>query len=176
MSLQFFKHFFKQFKVLSIRYGDILSLVHRALGTKFRNKRVEASGIKPYVFPHHKRIRFLLVKRLICFWKISLLIPLFVFTTACGSKGTTENNINRIITKEGLKNMKIALELYKKEYGEYPNSLSEFLERKGIKDKSLIQDAWGRPYFYTRRDSNYEIFSVGRDKKPFTKDDVHPPR
>jgi|GEM_PF-2429996 len=100
-----------------------------------------------------------------------LLVPLF---NACNSKGTTTDSVNVLITKTTLKNLTIALELYKKEFGEYPRTLDELLMRKGITERSIIEDAWGRPLHYVKISNSYALFSAGRDKKPFTKDDVLP--
>jgi len=100
-----------------------------------------------------------------------LLVPFF---NACDSKGTTTDSVNVLITKTTLKNLTIALELYKKEFGEYPRTLDELLVRKGITERSIIEDAWGRPLHYVKISNSYALFSAGRDKKPFTDDDVLP--
>lgn len=98
---------------------------------------------------------------------------LFLFIS-CNSKGTTKDNVNALVTRDGLKNVKIALELYRQELGEYPVTLDELLIRMGITEESIIRDAWGYDYHYTKIEDTYELFSVGRDKKPYTGDDVHP--
>ncbi len=100
---------------------------------------------------------------------------LFLFIS-CNSKGTTKDNVNALVTRDGLKNVKIALELYRQEFGEYPKTLDELLIRKGITEKSIIEDAWGRDYHYTKIEDSYELFSVGRDRKPYTGDDIYPAR
>jgi hypothetical protein len=46
--------------------------------------------------------------------------------------------------------------------------------RKGITDRSVIEDAWGNDYHYVRLNGEYILFSNGRDNKPYTTDDVHP--
>ncbi len=114
-------------------------------------------------------------KRIVRIFTILSLFAIIVFNSACNSKGTTKDIINAHITREGLKNIKIAIELYRYEFGIYPETLDELLMRKGITERSIIEDAWGRPYHYIKINESYEVFSVGRDKRPFTSDDVHPP-
>ncbi len=104
---------------------------------------------------------------------LSLLIFLII-TLSCNSKGTTKDIVNAHISRESLKNVGIALELYRNEFGSFPETLDELLLRKGITEHSIIEDAWGRTYHYMKIGDSYEIFSTGRDGKPFTKDDIHP--
>jgi len=106
-----------------------------------------------------------------------LLISCFaiVILPACNPKGTPEDSVNILITKDGLKNISIALELYNKEFGQYPETLDELLLKKGISDKSIIKDAWGKPYYYKKIGDGYQLFSMGKDGKPFTKWDIKLP-
>jgi hypothetical protein len=101
-------------------------------------------------------------------------ISLALLFSGCDSKGTTKDVVNAHITRNSLDNMRIALELYKDEYGEYPLTLDELLMRKGITERSIIEDAWGRTYHYIKIEDTYRLFSKGRDGKPFTSDDIHP--
>ncbi|MFW6180898.1 MAG: type II secretion system protein GspG [Spirochaetota bacterium] len=87
---------------------------------------------------------------------------------------TVQEEVNRLITRDGLRTMQIALELYRRETGAYPRDLEEILRHKNITERSVIQDAWGNPYHYTRLDGTYQLFSVGADGKAFTGDDIHP--
>ncbi len=107
-------------------------------------------------------------------WFTLCILILFIFN--CNSRGTTTDSVNILVTRDSLKNVEIALELYKREFGEYPESLEELLIRKGITNRNIIQDAWGRPYHYVKTVDSYILFSKGRDKKPYTPDDVHPPQ
>jgi hypothetical protein len=110
-------------------------------------------------------------------WRFLILLVLFssvLLCTSCNSKGTTKDIVNAHITRESLKNVEIALELYRKEFGNLPETLDELLMRKGITDRSIIEDAWGRTYHYVKLDDSYNLFSNGRDGKPFTSDDIHP--
>jgi hypothetical protein len=84
------------------------------------------------------------------------------------------DSVNRLITRDGLKAMTIALELYKQEFGAYPDTLEEILRNKDIDDESVIHDAWGREYHYVKLGGEYSLFSPGKDGKPFTDDDIYP--
>ncbi len=103
------------------------------------------------------------------------IITFSVLTEGCKAR-TSKDTVNVFITREGFKTVILALELYKKEFGEYPETLDELLKRKGISDRSIIEDAWGRPYYYVKLKNGYKIFSMGPDGKPFTKDDIYPPK
>jgi len=111
--------------------------------------------------------------RFFLFLLSSLLLSTTLFY-GCKSKRTTKDVVNTFITRESIKNINLALELYHNEFGEYPVTLDELLFRKGIQDRSIIEDAWGKTYHYTKLDDTYIIFSLGGDGKPYTPDDVHP--
>ena len=97
------------------------------------------------------------------------------FLGDCSRVRTPEDNVSALITKDGLKNIQTALELYKSEFGEYPETLEELLIKKGITRKDIIEDAWNRKYYYLKIDDGYTLFSAGKDKKYHTKDDIYPP-
>ena len=104
-----------------------------------------------------------------------LSIASLIILTSCKGK-TSKDTVNAFITRDSFKNITLALELYKKEFGIYPKTLDEFLQRKGINDRSIIEDAWGREYYYVRLKDGYKLFSLGPDGKAFTKDDIYPPK
>ena len=104
---------------------------------------------------------------------ILICISMALLYSGCDSKGTTKDIVNAHVTRNSLKNVKIALELYRTEFGEYPETLDELLMRKGISERSIIEDAWGRTYHYVKIEDTYIFFSIGRDGKPFTSDDIH---
>jgi len=112
--------------------------------------------------------------KLLMFLLLLTILPCVVLHSSCNSKGTTKDIVNAHITRESLKNVQIALELYSKEFGSYPETLDELLIRKGITERSIIEDAWGRTYHYVKIGDSYNLFSTGRDGKPFTSDDIHP--
>lgn len=102
------------------------------------------------------------------------LISALAVQQSCDSKGTTKDNVNAHITRESIKNVELALSLYRREFGSYPETLDELLSRKNISDRSIIEDAWGDTYHYVKIGDTYELFSNGRDGTPFTPDDIHP--
>ena len=104
---------------------------------------------------------------------ILICISMALLYSGCDSKGTTKDIVNAHVTRNSLKNVQIALELYRTEFGEYPETLDELLMRKGISERSIIEDAWGRTYHYAKIEDTYILFSTGRDGKPFTSDDIH---
>ena len=98
------------------------------------------------------------------------------FINSCTPANTVEDNVNALITKDGLNNIEIALELYRREFGEYPETLEELMKQKGITRKDILEDAWGRKYYYKKLEDSYILFSVGKDKKAHTSDDIYPPQ
>lgn len=102
------------------------------------------------------------------------IIIILILLVSCGKKTSPKNSVNRLITIDGLKTIVIGLDLYKKEFGDYPDSLGEFLRDKNIADRKVIEDGWGREYHYTKTGDRYVLFSNGSDGKPFTDDDIHP--
>jgi hypothetical protein len=107
---------------------------------------------------------------------IFLCIILCCSTLCCESRKTPTDSINSLITRDGLKTMSLALKLYKRESGEYPETLDELFKKKDIQDKDILEDAWGRPYYYEKLSAHYVLFSSGKDGKPFTEDDILPPK
>lgn len=105
-----------------------------------------------------------------------ILLVLAVLLLAAGGRkpSTVEDSVNRLITMDGLRTMQIALELYRKEFGHYPESLEDILRYKNISERQVIEDAWGHQYHYVRLKDQYVLFSVGKDGKPFTGDDIYP--
>jgi hypothetical protein len=105
-----------------------------------------------------------------------ILVSLFLgpFLNGCNPKGSPGDSVNILITKSGLKVMVVALEGYREEYREYPEILDQILIRKNITEREVIQDAWGRDYRYVKIADGYVLFSLGRDGKPFTDDDIYP--
>ena len=82
-----------------------------------------------------------------------------------------------VITKQDLNRTQKDLESYKNLYGDYPDSLEELWEiDKGILivDPMLPATTSNASLHYKKFGANYNLFSVGRDGKPFTKDDIYP--
>ena len=110
-----------------------------------------------------------------CLFSLIFFILFLGLLSNCSRTSTPTDNVNALITKDSLKNIEIGLELYKREFGEYPETLDEWLIKKGITKKDIIEDAWGRKYYYIKVNDSYTLFSVGKDKKAHTQDDIHPP-
>jgi hypothetical protein len=103
-----------------------------------------------------------------------LQIAALALLAGCNPKGSTPDSVGRLFTQDGLDNVKIALELYKREKGRYPGSLEQLIAEKRISRKSIVIDAWGNTYVYARADDAYTLFSAGPDGQPHTADDVLP--
>ncbi len=89
-------------------------------------------------------------------------------------RNSPADSVSTLVTRDGLDTVEVALELYRKEYGEYPETLDEILIKKGIAERDVIEDGWGREYRYIKIHDAYELFSMGRDGKPYTNDDIYP--
>jgi hypothetical protein len=101
-------------------------------------------------------------------------IAMLTLLTGCNPKGSTPDAVGRLFTREGLDNVKIAVELYRKEKGRYPESLERLIAEKRISRKSIIKDAWGNTYVYSTTGFDYTLLSAGPDGQPYTSDDVRP--
>jgi len=84
---------------------------------------------------------------------VIILIIIIISIVSCKGR-YAKDTVNAFVTRDNFKNTILALELYKKEFG----------------------DAWGREYYYVKLKNDYKIFSLGADGKPFTKDDIYPPK
>jgi hypothetical protein len=93
--------------------------------------------------------------------------------------GEPFRNLNKQLSQEQLNNIFKYVEFYKLGHGHYPDSLAE------IKDKNSMiwitdpiqNNGMGSKsgnFYYQRVGEKYWLFSVGRDGKPFTKDDFYP--
>ena len=89
-------------------------------------------------------------------------------------RNSPADSVSTLVTKDGLDTVEVALKLYRKEYGEYPETLEEILIKKGIAERDVIEDGWGREYRYIKMGESYELFSMGRDGRPYTNDDIYP--
>ena len=108
-------------------------------------------------------------------WLFSaLLIAVFTFLIGCNPRGSTPDAVGKLFTRDGLDNVKIAIELYRKETGRYPESLEQLIAQKRISRKSIIKDAWGNKYVYSTAGESYDLFSAGPDRQPYTTDDLRP--
>jgi hypothetical protein len=92
----------------------------------------------------------------------------------CNPRGSTPDAVGRLFTRDGLDNVKLAIELFRKETGRYPESLEQLIAQKRISRKSIIKDAWGNKYVYAAAGESYTLFSAGPDGQPYTADDIRP--
>jgi len=73
-----------------------------------------------------------------------------------------------------------ALDLYKTEFGKYPDSeggLEVLVKEKILKDKVVPKDPWGNPYIYVypgvnNAEDGYDIYSYGPDSREGGGDDI----
>jgi len=68
------------------------------------------------------------------------------------------------------------IEIHKKKYGSFPNSLNDLKNPSFGIDPILVVDKGYNDslYFYKLEDDGYYLFSKGFDKTPFTSDDIFP--
>lgn len=65
------------------------------------------------------------------------------------------------------------LEFYKYEHGDYPDSLNQLNTDEWSNLIDPMQKGF-KNFQYQHRGDQYELFSVGRDHKPHTADDIYP--
>ena len=86
-------------------------------------------------------------------------------------------------TRQELRVIAIALELYRHHVGHYPTAeeggLYALVENPGVPGwqgryvSGIFRDAWNTPYRYEHGGDVVTLFSCGPDRKPFTEDDLH---
>jgi type II secretory pathway pseudopilin PulG len=109
--------------------------------------------------------------------QVRLCLSLLAFAILLGGCKKTEENLakqdqqrNAVEVEVALKNVRIALENYRVEQGEYPESL-EILVKGGRLDKTGVVDPWGTPLVYQRPEpGKYVLKSLGPDKQEGTDD------
>ncbi len=72
-----------------------------------------------------------------------------------------------------------ALDLYKTEFGRYPDSqdgLSRLVEEKILRDRNVPKDPWGNEYIYiypgTHNEGYFDLYSFGPDGREGGNDDI----
>lgn len=72
-----------------------------------------------------------------------------------------------------------ALDLYKTEFGRYPESddgLGKLIEEKILKEKKVPKDPWGNEYIYifpgSNNDDGFDLYSFGADGREGGEDDI----
>jgi len=75
-----------------------------------------------------------------------------------------------------IKTISSALDLYKSEFGKYPDGLDALVKEKILKEKKVPKDPWGNEYIYINPGSNnsdgFDIYSFGKDGREGGGDDI----
>lgn len=116
----------------------------------------------------------------------SLLEIMVVITIMAMIMGAVGVGVMSYLDKSKIKQTKIdiatisnALDLYKTEFGRYPESedgLMRLVEEKILKEKKAPKDPWGNEYIYIFPGNNngdsFDIYSFGPDGKEGGSDDI----
>jgi general secretion pathway protein G len=81
--------------------------------------------------------------------------------------GKSEDAKEKIVCVQ-MKSIAQALKMYKIDNSSYPTTeegLNLLVEKKYFEDNKLPKDSWGQNYIYTSEGDNFEIISLGADKK-----------
>ena len=114
---------------------------------------------------------------------LEIMVTITIMTMIMGAVGV---GVMGYLDKSKIKQAKIdigtisnALDLYKTEFGRYPDSddgLSRLVEEKILKEKKVPQDPWGNEYVYIYPGSNnedgFDLYSFGPDGKDGGNDDI----
>lgn len=81
-----------------------------------------------------------------------------------------------IACKTELSTIRSALELWHVKYQEYPGSLKD-ITQEGFVSKKSLNDPWGNEYEYrveykNKKNTGYQLFSLGKDGIQDTEDDI----
>ncbi len=75
-----------------------------------------------------------------------------------------------------IKTISNALDLYKSEFGKYPDGLDALVKEKILKEKKVPKDPWGNEYVYINPGSNnsdgFDLYSFGKDGREGGGDDI----
>ena len=114
---------------------------------------------------------------------LEIMVTITIMTMIMGAVGV---GVMGYLDKSKIKQAKIdigtisnALDLYKTEFGRYPDSddgLSRLVEEKILKEKKVPLDPWGNEYVYIYPGSNnedgFDLYSFGPDGKEGGNDDI----
>lgn len=114
---------------------------------------------------------------------LEIMVTITIMTMIMGAVGV---GVMGYLDKSKIKQAKIdigtisnALDLYKTEFGRYPDSddgLSRLVEEKILKEKKVPQDPWGNEYVYiypgSNNDDGFDLYSFGPDGKEGGNDDI----
>ena len=116
----------------------------------------------------------------------SLLEIMVVLTIMASIMGAVSLGVMGYLDKSKIKQTKMdivtisnALDLYKTEFGRYPESddgLSRLVEEKILKEKKVPKDPWGNEYIYifpgSNNDDGFDLYSFGKDGREGGEDDI----
>lgn len=74
-----------------------------------------------------------------------------------------------------MKSISSALKMYKIDNSKYPSTesgLKLLADKKYFEDNKIPKDSWGNEYIYTNNENNFEILSLGANKKEGGGDDI----
>lgn len=114
---------------------------------------------------------------------LEIMVVITIMTMIMGAVGV---GVMGYLDKSKMKQAKIdivtisnALDLYKTEFGRYPESedgLSRLVEEKILKEKKVPRDPWGNDYIYiypgSNNDDGFDLYSFGPDGKEGGNDDI----
>lgn len=116
----------------------------------------------------------------------SLLEIMVVITIMAMIMGAVSVGVMTYLDKSKMKQAKMdiqtisnALDLYKTEFGRYPESddgLGKLVEEKILKEKKVPRDPWGNEYIYifpgSNNDDGFDLYSFGADGREGGEDDI----
>ena len=114
---------------------------------------------------------------------LEIMVTITIMTMIMGAVGV---GVMGYLDKSKIKQAKIdigtisnALDLYKTEFGRYPDSddgLSRLVQEKILKEKKVPLDPWGNEYVYiypgSNNDDGFDLYSFGPDGKEGGNDDI----
>jgi len=114
---------------------------------------------------------------------LEIMVVITIMTMIMGAVGV---GVMSYLDKSKIKQSRIdistisnALDLYKTEFGRYPDSedgLSRLVEEKILKEKKIPKDPWGNDFIYIYPGSNnedsFDLYSFGPDGKEGGNDDI----
>lgn len=114
---------------------------------------------------------------------LEIMVVITIMTMIMGAVGV---GVMSYLDKSKIKQARIdiatisnALDLYKTEFGKYPDSedgLSRLVEEKILKEKKAPKDPWGNDFIYIYPGSNnedgFDLYSFGPDGKEGGNDDI----
>jgi len=85
--------------------------------------------------------------------------------------GKSEDAKEKLVCLQ-MKSIAQALKMYKIDNSSYP-STEEGLPIKYFEDEKLPKDSWGNNYIYTFDENNFDLISLGANKKEGGEDDIY---